>query len=670
MFRFKLLIGLFLAFTGGVFAQTANDAFIKGNELFKLKKYVEAEQAYTECIRLNPKISNCFFNRGLARQIGIGYAQALEDFTQVISLEPNNAKAYKSRGVVFVALKRFDEAIADFNKAISLDAKYAEAYYQRGITYEKKGDETQAVADITQAIANDSRKGYMYSSRGMIYKKQKNFDLAIKDFSNAVTWNPNDGNSFYHRGEIYFDQGKLELAEINFNLAITIDKSYQRLVDSHKLLAKINATQNQGKQPETNLPKPANIQPTPSPKYNPVTPPLTSVEKEKVATEHLNNAIYNFRGNKFEAAAADFTKYLQVYPNSAEGYYNRGLTFAKWGKSASAIADFEQALKLKPDFAKAKTELDKLKQTKTEEIVTSISQISDVKPTDEFYGDLQSLIEKYGISKVTKDKKFNPNNNLTMFEYADFIKQGKEYLKNSAGGFGVKRIDEEKLFNSKCTLPYLEMIPEKEIAKSLSCNYRIKNFSMSGGDNWVTRGKFAIYFNKAIQQAALELMLNSQAENVSNDVLSATAKQPDDEDEMNDENQPPEESKYYKEALADLNKCLKKKKGNTCYYERAVADNFKEDYTSALKNINLALKAEPRQWKYIYFRADLYRYELNDNQKAWDDFSALIRLQPKSALWYSLRASVACKIPKLKTTAKQDEANAVKLGLKIISPCK
>lgn len=259
--------------------------------------------------------------------------------------------------------------------------------------------------------------------------------------------------------------------------------------------------------------------PTPTPTPKSTNPTLTEAEKKKRGDGLYSSGVFNFRGDKFEAAVADFSEYLKIFPNSAEVFFNRGVAYAKWGKSALAIIDFEQALKLKPDFPTAKTELDKLKQIKTKEIVTSISQVTDVRPTDEFYGDLQSLIERYGISKITKDRKFNPTGNLTMFEYADFLKQGKEYLRKIAGGFGTKDIDEEKLFNSKCTLPYLEMIPEKEIARSLSCNYRIKSFSMPGGENWVTRGKFAIYFNKAIQQASLEYSLNRQAEIVLNDLF-------------------------------------------------------------------------------------------------------------------------------------------------------
>lgn len=172
---------------------------------------------------------------------------------------------------------------------------------------------------------------------------------------------------------------------------------------------------------------------------------MTEAEKKKKAEELYSNGVFNFRGKQYELAVVNFTEYLRLYPNTAEVYLNRGITYRDWGKTDKAIVDFEQALKLKPDLTLAKTELAKLKTAVREETVTSISQISDVKPSDEFYDALRSLVEKYGIAKVTTGRKFNPTRALTMDEYADFIKQAKATLKDLASGFGTKKIDEEKL---------------------------------------------------------------------------------------------------------------------------------------------------------------------------------------------------------------------------------
>lgn len=162
-----------LVMTSFAFAQTANDAFAKGNEAFQQKKYVEAAQFYTECIRLQPTFTSCYFNRGLARSIAIGFGPAIEDFTQVIVREPKNPKGYRNRGKAYHDLKKFEEAFADFSNAIHLEANNAENHYLRGRTYESMGNSAQAIVDFTTAIANDPKFAKAYAARAAILKIRK-----------------------------------------------------------------------------------------------------------------------------------------------------------------------------------------------------------------------------------------------------------------------------------------------------------------------------------------------------------------------------------------------------------------------------------------------------------------------------------------------------------------
>ena len=85
----RILFPLLLVFLGvGVQAQNATAEFVKGNQLFDQKNYVAAADAFTKCISYDPSHAGCYMNRGLARQIDIGYGLALEDFTKLISIRP------------------------------------------------------------------------------------------------------------------------------------------------------------------------------------------------------------------------------------------------------------------------------------------------------------------------------------------------------------------------------------------------------------------------------------------------------------------------------------------------------------------------------------------------------------------------------------------------------
>ena len=52
-------------------------------------------------------------------------------------------------------------------------------------------------------------------------------------------------------------------------------------------------------------------------------------------------------------AITDFDEAIRLKPDFAEAYYNRGITKAELGHHKDAIADYDEAIRLKPDYAKA-----------------------------------------------------------------------------------------------------------------------------------------------------------------------------------------------------------------------------------------------------------------------------------------------------------------------------
>jgi tetratricopeptide (TPR) repeat protein len=83
-----------------------------------------------------------------------------------------------------------------------------------------------------------------------------------------------------------------------------------------------------------------------------------SHSQERVSA--LNQGIvYFYRGNAsyhkgdYGRAIADYDQAIQLKPDFAEAYYNRGNAYANKGDHNRAIADYDQAIQLRPDFAEA-----------------------------------------------------------------------------------------------------------------------------------------------------------------------------------------------------------------------------------------------------------------------------------------------------------------------------
>src|SRR5262249_19838876 len=54
-----------------------------------------------------------------------------------------------------------------------------------------------------------------------------------------------------------------------------------------------------------------------------------------------------------DKAVADFSKAIELQPDHAVAWYNRGNAYRGLGQPAQAVADYSKAIELKPDFAEA-----------------------------------------------------------------------------------------------------------------------------------------------------------------------------------------------------------------------------------------------------------------------------------------------------------------------------
>lgn len=59
-------------------------------------------------------------------------------------------------------------------------------------------------------------------------------------------------------------------------------------------------------------------------------------------------------------------------------------------------------------------------------IITSVSQLTDVKPTDWYFNDLQSLIERFGIDVGYEDYTFKGSQSMTRAEVVSFLNRALE----------------------------------------------------------------------------------------------------------------------------------------------------------------------------------------------------------------------------------------------------
>jgi len=101
--------------------------FEDGVVFLQQQEYQQAVEAFTQAIRINPKMAEAYSNRGIAWK-GLGdIEKAITDFTRAITLAPRLAEAYCNRAGMWYMLGKWDKAVADCEKVLSMmpDHPYA-----------------------------------------------------------------------------------------------------------------------------------------------------------------------------------------------------------------------------------------------------------------------------------------------------------------------------------------------------------------------------------------------------------------------------------------------------------------------------------------------------------------------------------------------------------------
>ena len=94
----------------------ANQLKESGNKAFQNKKYVEAENFYSEALELQPGLRHLWTNRAICRNAMKKYEEAVSDCDSALSIDPKCTKSIAQKGNAYLGLGLYDEAKICFEK--------------------------------------------------------------------------------------------------------------------------------------------------------------------------------------------------------------------------------------------------------------------------------------------------------------------------------------------------------------------------------------------------------------------------------------------------------------------------------------------------------------------------------------------------------------------------
>ena len=298
----------------------------------------EAVRLIESSLRTNPEHVEALNNLGVAyRRMG-RLEDAMAAHRRAVELSPKSATAHNNLGTDLHALSRFEEARRHYETAIALDPSSAEAHRNLGATLTELGRLDEAARPIQRSLELFPQSADAHHSLGTVMLKAGRSDDAIRHFNEALRLDPQHAGARNNLGMALELSGKLEGAAAEYREAARIKPGAITYDNLGYVLLRL------GRHDEARTYFEGAIQ-----------------LQANYAPAHINLGHLSYASKQFPEAISHYREAVKhaTGNTAAEAHNALGVVLATTGSVESAIMHFREALRLRPDYAEARANLDR-----------------------------------------------------------------------------------------------------------------------------------------------------------------------------------------------------------------------------------------------------------------------------------------------------------------------
>lgn len=281
---------------------------------------------------------------------------------EAIAAQPQDAAVWRKRAEVWYAVRAYQQAMQDTRQALKLDPNSAEAYALRAALYEQKGDTKKALRDLNRALEINPNFVRGYAQRSALYYLLEQEEASLADLKNMANVRYGEDINLY----------------IPQMIRLRMQKNFERFAATQPTRKKFHTGFFPAHEAPFFIRGKGGLDST-LPLALP-TPPEFGVGAKPPQTEAqvLRRGSLLLLSGARDKAILWFNLALQMNPQSADAYYNRGIAYASshfyginnhtfddrnspeskseqprflWRENA--LQDLRQAVALRPSFAEA-----------------------------------------------------------------------------------------------------------------------------------------------------------------------------------------------------------------------------------------------------------------------------------------------------------------------------
>lgn len=235
------------------------------------------------------------------------------------------------RGLELARAGQNEAAIEEFNVAIRLNPKNAKAYCGRGMAKSQLGLDSDAMTDYDKAVRLSPYDSGARALRGIQKVRYGQYESAIEDYDIAIRVKPRFATTYYKRAFAKAALGHRDAAIADYNESIRLNPN-----DEDAKL-ELNFMKNHGIQEILML------------EILRKDPSADVIFLPNGAQEYMRRGRVLLLHNFFTMAILDFDEAIRLKKDFAHVYLMRGQAKSQLGQTAEAIQDFDDAINLNPD---------------------------------------------------------------------------------------------------------------------------------------------------------------------------------------------------------------------------------------------------------------------------------------------------------------------------------
>jgi len=194
-----------------------------GTSQVNCRRFAEAVAMLTRAISVDSRSADAQSNLGTALSELGRYEEARHCQEKAIALRPNFPMALTNLGKTLMHLGQFERAIAAHDHAITLKPDFADAYCNRGTALMLINRAEEADQNFGRALSLNPRLIAAVLGKALVNVDLRNYELALTHMNAALAAHPMAADLLAQRGQLYMQMAEIDKAEADFDVAIRSD---------------------------------------------------------------------------------------------------------------------------------------------------------------------------------------------------------------------------------------------------------------------------------------------------------------------------------------------------------------------------------------------------------------------------------------------------------------